>query len=350
MTNKVNLRLSTAGGARRLAIGAAVLGTVGFSVLWMVFAQYVPPDMVGVRQVYLGPNKGVQPDGLHGAGLHLVIPGYERLHLLPRDVQTLDFNDSERGPAAAALGEDYHWAPSIRIQTAEGYQVTVDATVLYRVNDPYLVITKVGPGRLFETQVVQRRADKILRQVLGALNAEEFYLEEVRARKIDAAADALAADLAPWGVQLWGVVLREYTYDERYQHAIEQRKIQDQRVFKNQAESLAASRRAERDRVLAEGAATIAVASEGGTGQVRMIAAEADLYYRRKVAEGDLLVALAEAKGTELENQALKSMGSGNLVGLEMAKALEGTEVIILSTTGSSGVNPLALDELVRGF
>jgi regulator of protease activity HflC (stomatin/prohibitin superfamily) len=182
------------------------------------------------------------------------------------------------------------------------------------------------------------------------LNAEEFYDDVVRMEKVDEASAALAADVEPWGVEIWGVLLREYSYDDRYQAAIEGRKIQDQRVFKNQAESLSAIRGAERDRVIAEGQANIEVEKERGRSDVRRINAEADLYYRQRIAEGDLLVSLAEAKGTELENKALQAVGAGNLVGLEMAEALDGTQVIILSTTGANGVNPLDLDELVGGF
>ena len=63
-----------------------------------------------------------------------------------------------------------------------------------------------------------------------------------------------------------------------------------------------------------------------------------------------MLVALAEARGTQLENEALQAGGAANVVGLRMAEVLDGTEVIILSTTGPSGVNPLDLDALLRGF
>ncbi len=348
MAETIELNLPSTRRGRRGPVAILAMLTVAAGAFWWNFAQPVPADMVAVRQVYVGPGAGIQSELLYGPGLHLVVPGYERFHLFPRDIQTMDFNDSER--AAQADSPDYHWAPSIRIQTSEGYQVSVDITVLYRVVDPYKVLTEVGPGRAFETQVVQRRADKILRQVLGALNAEEFYDDRLRVAKVEAARAALEVDLSAWGIQVWGVLIREYTYDQRYQAAIEGRKIQDQRVFKNQAESLAATRGAERDRVVAEGRARIDVEGERGRAEVRKIDASADLYYRQKVAEGDLLVALAEARGTELENEALRAVGSANLVGLEMAAALEGTQVIVLSTTGPSGVNPLALDKLVGGF
>ncbi len=338
---------------RRLRWGPLVAGLlvfVGLAAFWWTFAQRVGVDQIAVRQVYFGPGKGVQAEALHGPGLHLVVPGIERLHLFPRDLQALHFNDQAEAGAGSGYYADENTSRSIRIQTSEGYQVTVDVSVLYRIVDPYTLLTKVGEGRLFETQVVQRLSDKILREQLGSLNAEEFYNDDVRMAEVEAAREQLTNECAPWGIQVVNVLLREYVYDKRYQEAIEGRKIQDQRVFKNQAESVAAIRAAERDRVIAEGKARIEVERERGRAEVSGIAAEADLYARQKVAEGGLLVALAEARGTELQNRALQAGGAQAVVGLEMAKALDGTEVIVISTTGPGAMNPLDLDSILGGF
>jgi len=37
-------------------------------------------------------------------------------------------------------------------------------------------------------------------------------------------------------------------------------------------------------------------------------------------------------------------------VGLEMAEALDGVEVIMVPTTGDGAMNPLDLDRMIRGF
>ena len=145
-------------------------------------------------------------------------------------------------------------------------------------------------------------------------------------------------------------MVRHYTYDDRYQEAIEQRKIQDQLVFKNQAETVAAGREAEKNRVLAEGQARVEVEQERGRAEVRRIEADANLYYRKKVAEGDLQVALAEAEGIRLENAALRAAGASNLVGLKMADVMRGARVIVVPTDGADGINPLDLDSLVEGW
>ncbi len=337
-----------------LGSGIKKVGIIGVVVVaallvaYVSFTVYVEPDELAVRQIFLGvpfgPEKGIQ-EAVYGPGLYFVMPGYERLHLFPRDMQLVELNDYVTEGAQAVSA-----APSIRIQTSEGYQVTVDVTVAYRIVDPVALIKSVGPGRLYENQLVLPRADRYLRQALGELNAEDFYSGKMRMAKAQQARELLADDLAQSGVQVWNVMVRHYTYDDRYQEAIELRKIQDQTVFKNRAEAVAKSREAEKNRVLAEGGAKVEVEKERGVAEVRKIRADAELYYRQLHAEGDKLVALAEAEAIRLRNNALRVQGAENLVGMEMADVLAGTEVIVVPTDGASGVNPLDLDQLMRGW
>lgn len=332
----------------KLALGGigvfvALLGSV---VLYAMFTTDVAPDEFAVRQVYLGGEgtRGIRDD-IYGPGLHFVMPGYERLHKFPRGMQLLEFNDNDITTSDTSLV-----APSIRIQTSEGYQVTVDVTIAYRIVDPVNVIKSVGPGNLYESSLMIPRSDKFLRQKLGELNAEEFYSGPLRREKAEEARRMLAADIGSAGIQVWNVMVRHYTYDSRYQEAIEQRKIQDQTVFKNRAEAVSASREAEKNRVLAEGSAGIEVEKERGRSEVKKIRADADLYYRQRLAEADLLVALAEAEGTRLENEALQVAGASNMVGLKMAEVVENAQIIVVPTDGPGGVNPLDLDDLIRGW
>mgnify|MGYP002640161846 CR=1 FL=1 len=335
------------GGIKKFGIIAGIV-LAGLLFGYASFTVYVEPDELAVRQVFLGlpfgPEKGIQ-DEIFGPGLYFVMPGYERLHLFPRDMQLVELNDyaSESSRAAST-------APSIRIQTSEGYQVTVDVTVSYRIVDPVALIKSVGPGRLYENQLVLPRADRYLRQALGELNAENFYSGQLRMAKAQQARELLSDDLGESGIQVWNVMVRHYTYDDRYQEAIELRKIQDQMVFKNRAEAFAKTQEAEKNRVLAEGAAKVEVEKERGVSEVRKIKADAELYFRTTSAEGDKLLALAEAEAVRLRNDALKVPGAENLVGMEMAEVLSGTQVIVVPTDGPSGVNPLNLDELMRGW
>jgi regulator of protease activity HflC (stomatin/prohibitin superfamily) len=194
------------------------------------------------------------------------------------------------------------------------------------------------------------RAEQILRKRLGELDAEQFYDVKLRTERVQKALEELNADLLPVGVRVVQVFVRRYAYDARYQQAIEQRKIQDQTVFKNQAEAELATATAERDRIAAVGAAAVKVELARGDGEKKKLEAEADLYTRKRHAGGELAVQLAEAEGTRLENEALRGAGAENLVGLKMADVLKGTRIIIVPTDGESGTNPLDLKAALKRF
>ena len=309
-------------------------------------STYVRPGEAGVKQIKFGIGKGIDPQ-IFGVGLHYVGVG-ETMHRFPTSLQVLELtNSSSEGSADI---EGHRTTPAINIQTSEGYNVQVDATVLYRIYDPLKVMTTIGPGRLFEDSAVVPRATQDLRRTLGELDAEDFYRGTKRMDKAHEAQLQLSAELKDKGIEVLQVLVRRYIYDSRYQQAIEQRKIQDQTVYKNEAEAKAATANAAKNKIVALGAAAVLVELSRGDAEVKKLEANADLYRRKKAAEGDLLVKLAEAQGIELENQALRGVGSENMVGLKMAEALRGTRVIVLPTDGEGGMNPLDLRTLLKRF
>src|ERR687883_1172306 len=333
-------------GARR----SRVVWLIGSSFVVLLLAYgscttYVRPGEAGVKQIKFGMGKGIDPL-VYGVGLHYVGFG-ETMHRFPTRLQVLELTNS-RSEAAQDDVEGHRTTSAINIQTSEGYNVRVDATVLYRISDPLQVMRSIGPGRLFEDSAVMPRAAQNLRRTLGELDAEDFYKGTKRMEKAREAQSALASELKDKGIEVLQVFVRRYVYDARYQQAIEQRKIQDQTVFKNEAEAKAATANALKNKIVAEGAAAVQVELSRGEAEVKKLEAQADLYRRQRAADGDLLVKLAEAQGTELENQALRGVGSENLVGLRMADALRSTKVIVLPSDGESGMNPLDLRALLR--
>lgn len=306
---------------------------------------YVGPNEVGVRQVYYGSGSGIHHDPLP-IGTHFVVPGYERVHVFPTDMQSLDKTSS----AEHSAHEHGRTTDPIHIQTSDGYQVTVDATVLYRIKDPYLVITKVGPGKLYEDSVVIPRSDQALRKALGELNSEEFYQGPKRLQQTKQAFDALKPEFEMKGIELVKLLVRSISYDQAYQHQIEQRKIQDQVVFRNRAEQAAAKEEAKKRETISIGQAIVRVELEKGQREVAQILADANLYRRQKAAEGDLQVKTAVAQGTELENRALEGAGAASMVGQKLADVLRGIKVIIVPSTGQGGTNPLNIADMLRQF
>jgi regulator of protease activity HflC (stomatin/prohibitin superfamily) len=338
-------RVTVPGGTKIRLLWIAGAALLVLLVGYNSCTTYVKPGEAGVKQIKFGIGKGIDPT-VYGTGLHYVGVG-ETMHRFPLRVQVLELSNS-RGEAGDLEG--HRAAPGVNIQTSEGYTVQADLTVLYRIADPLKVMQTIGPGRLFEDSAVIPRAQQDLRRALGELDAEDFYRGDKRVEKARAAQRALEVELKDKGIEVLQVLIRRYTYDQRYQQAIEQRKIQDQTVYKNEAEAKSAAAAAAKNKIIAEGAASVQVELARGEAEVKKLEADADLYRRKKAADGDLLVKLAEAQGTELENQALRGVGSENMVGLRMAEALKGTRLIVLPSDGEGGMNPLDLKTLMRRF
>jgi regulator of protease activity HflC (stomatin/prohibitin superfamily) len=347
MTSPTQQRVLTALKQPRMRVlWPAGMALVAALIAYNACTVYVRPFERGVKQVILGGDKGIN-ETVYGPGLHWVTPGTERMHLFPSDMQVLEMADSS---AAVTESTNHRVTHAIKIQTSEGYTVAADVTVLYRIVNPYKVMTQIGPGRLYEDSAVIPRSEQVLRRTLGELDSDDFYKGDRRDKAMDQAQKLLTEELEPRGIQVTHVLLRQYRYDARYQQAIEQRKIQDQTVFKNQAEAAAAQAEAAKNRIIAEGQATVQVELARGDAEVAKLRSEAELYRRTQAAQGDLVVKLAKAKGTELENVALRGAGSENLVGLKMADVLQGTQVIVVPTDGEAGVNPLDLNAALKRF
>ncbi len=307
---------------------------------------YIRPNECGIKQINIGITKGIQKK-IYTAGYHFVIPfGFQKIYRFPRDMQVVFLTDNER-----SMGR----IPGIRvekaatIQTSDGFFVLVDVSILYRIIDPYLVLTTVGPGRLFEDNGIIPKAEPALKETLGELTTEEFYNSPLRSSKAIKTKELLNKALLDKGIKVEQVLVRYFKYSDEIQRNIEDKKLKDQLVFKNIAEGKAALEEAKLKKTIQEGIATVNIKLEEAEAYRVRKQAEIELYKRRKKAEADLLVKLAEAERTDLKNSALRGAGSDEMVGLKMAEVLEGLDTIILSS-GEGGLNPLNLKKMLRLF
>lgn len=322
-----------------------IFAVVILVLLYNWFFVYIEPDEFGIKVVRIGINRGVHEEVYH-AGLNFILPfGLQQMHRLPKGIQALELTAYPKTAARSARQER-----AAHIQTSDGFFVDVDVSILYRIVDPYVVFTKIGPGNLFEDNGIIPKAEPILKATLGELTTEEFYNSPLRVEKTEAAKVMLNKELESKGLQVENVLVRYFTYSEEIQKNIEEKKLKDQLVFKNQAEARAAIEEAKLKKIEQEGKVTVAVELEKGKAYVTRKSAEKDLYARKKKADADLLVKLAEAEKVRLRNEALKGSGSERMVGLKMADAFKGADVIILPSDGPNGVNPLDLDNALRLF
>ncbi len=332
-----------AGGRKPVTVLIAVVALLG--LIFNLFLVYVAPNEFGIKEVKIGINRGIQKK-VYETGLNFVLPfGLEVMHLFPRDLQLFEMTNF---PTSATRLHRYEKAALI--QTSDGFFVDVDLSIIYRITDPYKVITTVGPGRMFEDNGIIPKAEPVMKQALGELSTEEFYISPLRFEKMVKARELLDRELQPMGIRVDQVLVRYFQYSEEIQKNIEAKKLQDQLVFKNQAERKAAEEAAKLNKVIGEGEANVRVKLQEGQAYKVKRTAERDLYVRKKHAEGDLLVKLADARKTSLKNRALRGAGSDRLVGLSMAEVYKGLDVIILSSDGPAGVNPLDLEKTLKLF
>jgi len=344
------------GGGYRIRIPRRIWGSgivvglvlvVSLSLFQSCF-QYVHPNEYGIKEVKIGVDRGIKPD-VYGPGFAFVMPfGFQRLHRFPRNVQVLELSAFEE--KGNEIGQARYIDKAARIQTSDGFYVDVDVTILYKIVDPYRLITSVGPGRLYLDNGILPKAEPILKQTFGELTTEDFYNSPLRVEKGLKAEQLLNSELEPKGMKVDRVLVRYFKYTEEIQKNIEEKKLQDQLVFKNQALAKAATEEAALKRVRQEGEMKVKVTLQEGEAYKVKKDADRELYTRKKKAEADLLEKMAEAKRTELKNKAMQVIGSDMNVAMRMAEALAGLDTIIVPAGGADAFNPLDLNGVLRLF
>ena len=330
-------------GSKKLKILIGLIALV--MIAYNLFFVYVKPNEFGIKVVRVGMNRGVQEEVYH-AGLNFILPfGLQEMHRLPKDIQVLELTNYPMTASKAARREK-----AAHIQTSDGFFVDVDVSILYRIIDPYKVFTTIGPGTLYEDNGIIPKAEPVLKATLGELTTEEFYNSPMRVKKSDAAKEMLNRELDQKGIKVEHVLVRYFIYSKEIQKNIEEKKLKDQLVFKNQAEARAATEEAKLKKIEEEGRVVVAVELEKGKAYVTRKLAEKDSYVRKMKAEANLLVQLAEAEKVRLKNDALRGLGAERMVGLKMADAYKGLELVVLPSDGPAGVNPLDLDNALKLF
>jgi regulator of protease activity HflC (stomatin/prohibitin superfamily) len=325
----------------KIGLAVILLLVIGFNL----FFVYVEPDEYGIKVNRVGLNRGVQKEVYH-AGLSFILPfGLQQMHKIPKGIQVLELTNFPETAADSARKDR-----AAHIQTSDGFFVDVDVSMLYHIENPYLVFTTIGPGSLFEDNGIIPKAEPALKETLGKLTTEEFYNSPMRVQKAEEARAQLNNELNQKGIEVDQVLVRYFKYSPEIQKNIEEKKLQDQMVFTNQSAARAAKEEAELKKIVQEGMVIADVEMERGKAYVTRKIAEKDLYVRKIKAEADLLVKLAEAEKVRLKNESLKGIGSERMVALKMADTYQGLDLIILPSDGVHGVNPLNLNNTLQLF
>jgi len=330
----------------RICAAIIIFFILGFFGVILFMVKNIPLGKVGVmtREYAVFGKKGVVNQDF-GPGWHPNIGPLHSWQLYDSTVQTLEMT---RTPHHGSLkGRD-----DIKVQSSDGYQVSVDVTVKYRImkGKAHLVYQNTGRGTKYKI-IVRNEAEKSCIEHFGKMNTEDFYNPSKRRAIAVLVKGSLAKSLKDNYVEIIDVLIRNVQFDPDYENKIRKRKLADQEVEVNKSMTRSLEMQGKRQVVEAETAkklsvikqekeaALVTMEAEVNRKITKIVAeyeqyatekrADADLIAAEKNARGSLLVKKAEAEGERLRNQAMQGVGGSTIVALEAAKNISFDKMII---------------------
>jgi regulator of protease activity HflC (stomatin/prohibitin superfamily) len=330
--------------------------------LWSIInlvTIYIPVGMVGVRTQEYGifGQKGVVQEDF-GPGWHRDLGPVDSWVLFDSTAQALEMT---RAPGQGSMkGRD-----DVQVQSADGYAVSVDVTVRYRIltGGAHKLYEDTGSGTKYKI-IVRNEAQRACIGLFGQMKTEDFYNPQERRVKADEVKKRLVESLQDNFVEVIDVLIRNVQFDPEYENKIRRKKLADQEVELNKSMARAEEMRGKTQVIEAETQKIVSIIQKEKEAElVRMQAdtdreiakikaeyekyatekkADADLVAAQKYALGELLVRKAEAEGEGLRNQAMMGLGGSTIVALEAAKNLEFSDV----TISTINIDLLDLDKM----
>ncbi len=338
---------------RGLPTGISFLLLLLFLLLAFIYStctQYIQPDQFAVKQVDVPVPLLTGAAGIHSnifeTGIQWRMPGCEKFLVFPKNVRAITLHSKGRFEEE---GERFvRYEDAAHIQTSDGFFINLDVSILYRVTDPYRVVREFGAGTLYEQNGIIFQAESTLKATMGTLHPEDFFNATKRVAKQEESRDRFNEFLRPRGLQIEHVLIRYPQYHEAVQARIEARNIQEQTKQKNIEEAILAQAMGALREVEQQGQANLSIKLMEGSNYVTRLTAQMDSYRRKRVSEGNRVIALAEAEKQRMINESYQGTGADRLVGLEWARVLSGLDTIVLESGGPNGFNPLDLEALMK--
>ena len=281
----------------------AWLGTVGLIILAVINASRGRPirrastlvvgmiavaallTVVGAGLVFLQPDERgvvISPYVAQGyrsqamaPGLHWIIPG--------EVVKRYSISNQTYTMSIAANEGDIYGDDSITARTADGQEIFVDASVIFKIDPASVIQVHITWQDRYTEDLVRAQARGIIRDVVSQYGVEEV-ISSKRLEMTQAISQALAAKLGENGLTLVDFVLRNITFSQAYSDSVEQKQIAEQQALQAQLVVEQRKQEAEQARQVAEGLADAAVIAAQGAADARIIQAQAEAQALEMVA------------------------------------------------------------------
>lgn len=329
----------------KTSYGAFVLTVVVImlAVLGRMFVAKVPADKIGVRTQefsFFGSNKGIVQEDYDSPGWYRNIWFVDRWYLFDRQVQSLRMLLPVGAPVR---GEE---APALRVKSKDGYDVTVNLRVKFRImpGEAHKLLAKLGSNEDRYKRLVANESTDACRIEFGEMKTEDFYNPVERARAAEEVQNRLQEKLNDRHIEVVDILISQINFDEQYEQKIKSKKLADQDVEVSKSKGIAAEYKGHTQVVKAQTTAKLkkikaeeelAEAKLRGTTQVAVTEiledarafaverqADAQLLLQKSKAEANLLIRKAEADGEKARVKAMVGGGGRTMVALEAARNL----------------------------
>ncbi len=205
--------------------------------------RVIEPGKVGVMVLF-----GEVQDKVLSSGLNLINP-LVKVELFDITTQTYTMSGTET--EVSQLSD----AP-IRVLSADGLEVTIDMTVLYRINPTQApeIRSEIGPGLSYIDKIVRPTARTRIRDNAVIYNAVDLYSKQREEFQTNIF-DSIKADFEKRGLILENLLVRNISLPQSVKAAIEAKINAEQEAQKMQFVLQKETQEAERKRVEAKGIA-----------------------------------------------------------------------------------------------
>jgi len=263
---------SSQGRPIRNGVFLAAVGLVG-GVILMIVSQGLLVVGPTERAVVFNTLSG-DLERPRESGIHIIIPGVQQVFGYPISQQNYTMSDTSN--EGDRVGSD-----AIRARSIDGQEVRIDLTLIFRLQDGETlnqIHTEWSnqPGG-YREGLIRPTVRSVVRDVAAGFQAEAIYgvgREEMQA----IIRERLTEQLAPSGITISDLLVRDINFSEDFINAIEAKQVEEQRLQRAITE-------AERVRTEASGQAEADIERARGNAEAILINAQAEAEALRLVSE-----------------------------------------------------------------
>lgn len=222
-----------------------IVSTVGIVIVvlgvMLSAVKIIDPGKVGVQVLF-----GKVQDQILESGLHVINPLVE---VTTFSIQTENYTMSAKGSEGAVQGDD-----AIRVLSSDGLEVTIDLSVLYRLNPSKAPFMLQNIGVNYEDKIVRPVTRTAIRD--NAVNYQAVDLYSVKRQEFQAKINqSITQNFAKNGLEVQQILVRNISLPASVKASIESKINAEQDAQKMQFVLQKERQEADRKRVEAQGIA-----------------------------------------------------------------------------------------------